>query len=707
MLNTIDYDVPLDLQAAPRRVKTIYSVIASPQRLEILHILNIKGPLTYSALKTLAGFKSKKESGKFAYHLRKLVKQLLIQLNRQERKYTVTNLGRLVLNLTRQIEEQSLVESGKLYVRTSHQTMEEFNANKILQSLVKEAGMPVELAQKITSETESRLYKFQTQYLTAPLIREIVNALLVEHSLEEYRHKLTRLGMPIYDVTQLLSKAGDDGGNVESLIHETGKAVFSEYLLLEQLPRDVADAHLSGDMHITNAGAWGLMPDSVFVDLLSVRSAGFNPRGKLVNAPMIPSPENAERALNTVVNMSSMLCREASEEITFRNFLQYLAPFCKSKGKRELEGIIARFLETVTAPMAVGAKPTINIELNPFRIDDVTREVMDRTLDATLAAYRGFVEETPRPDVRLLLAKPNRIDETKTLKDAAAIIFNGGRIALFASDERRSFMGINAGILPQELQADNISVLHNLSLNLPRLAYDSNQDETYFRAKLALLIGVAGDALTTRRRVIERTMKRGLLPALATGSDAVTSEATPLIMNLVGLDETLTSLIRDPATSSRYMLAEKIVQTATQVAHEKSTKNDRLGAALVDQDGAARLSALDAEKYGKASIQPLGKNEYSQSPRLVLSDLANPEKMAHITSLSTSLEGGVSVTLDGSSDDTRGIYNMILNATPRLSYFKVDRTISVCRNCGAKLPPKATRCKRCRSVAAVQYSTAS
>src|ERR1700722_12021197 len=144
------------MQAAPRRVRTIYSVIASPQRLEILKILNVKGPLTYSALKTLAGFKSKKESGKFAYHLRKLVRQLLIQLNRQERKHPVTTLGRLVLNLTRQIEEQSLVESGKLYVRTSRQAMEEFNADKILQSLVKEAGMPAALAKKITSKTKSR-----------------------------------------------------------------------------------------------------------------------------------------------------------------------------------------------------------------------------------------------------------------------------------------------------------------------------------------------------------------------------------------------------------------------------------------------------------------------------------------------------------------------------------------------------------------------
>jgi len=694
------------LQAAPRRVKTIYSVIASPQRLEILRILNIKGPLTYSALKTLAGFKSKKESGKFAYHLRKLVKQLLIQLNRQERKYTVTNLGRLVLNLTRQIEEQSLVESGKLYVRTSHQTMEEFNANKILQSLVKEAGMPVELAQKITSETESRLYKFQTQYLTAPLIREIVNALLVEHSMEEYRHKLTRLGMPIYDVTQLLGKAGDDGGNVEQLIHQTGKQVFSEYLLLEQLPRDVADAHLSGDMHITNAGSWGLTPDTVFVDLLSIRGAGMNPRGRIVNASMIPSPENAERALNIVTNMSAMLTREVSDEVTFRNFLQYLGPYCKSRGKRDLELLLLRFLETVSSPIAGTQSPEISIELNPFKHDEVGRDVLDKTLDAMLGAYRSFVEETPRPDVRLLLAKPNRVDDTKTLKDAASIIFNGGRIAFFSSDQKRSFLGLNANVLSQESQADNISVLHGLSLNLPRLAYDSNQDETYFRAKLALLIGVAADALSTRRRLIERTLKRGLLPSLAAGSDAVTSDTMPLIMNLVGLDETLASLIRDPTIASRFDLADKIVGTATQVADDKSTKIDRLGVAMLDLDGAARLAALDAEKYGKANLQALGRGAYTQAPRLVLADLENPEKMDYISKLAIGLHGGLSVTLDGSSEEVRGIYNTILNATPKLSYFKVDRSISVCKNCGAKLPQNATRCKRCKSVATTQYSTA-
>ncbi|MFB5626428.1 MAG: winged helix-turn-helix domain-containing protein, partial [Nitrosopumilus sp.] len=114
------------LQSTSKRVRMIFSVMASPNRIDILRILNSKGPLTYSELKSLAGFKSKKESGKFAYHLRKLLRQSLVALNKSERRYTITNLGKLVLSLARQIEERSIIESGKMYVRTSSESIEEF-----------------------------------------------------------------------------------------------------------------------------------------------------------------------------------------------------------------------------------------------------------------------------------------------------------------------------------------------------------------------------------------------------------------------------------------------------------------------------------------------------------------------------------------------------------------------------------------------------
>ncbi len=51
------------LQSSSKRVRMIFSVMASPNRIDILRILNSKGPLTYSELKSLAGFKSKKRVG--------------------------------------------------------------------------------------------------------------------------------------------------------------------------------------------------------------------------------------------------------------------------------------------------------------------------------------------------------------------------------------------------------------------------------------------------------------------------------------------------------------------------------------------------------------------------------------------------------------------------------------------------------------------
>ena len=255
------------LESASKRVRMIFSVMASPNRIDILRILNSKGPLTYSELKALAGFKSKKESGKFAYHLRKLLRQSLVALNKGERRYTITNLGKLVLSLARQIEERSIIESGKMYVRTSKHSIEEFNSLKIIQSLVREANMPLEQAHKITEEVENKIYKFQTAYLTSSLIRETVNSVLIEHGHEEYRNKMARLGMPASDILELLNNIDASKNGVDSLLSKASHSIFSEYLVINTLTKDIADMHLAGEINISNSGIWGLIPDTIFLDV--------------------------------------------------------------------------------------------------------------------------------------------------------------------------------------------------------------------------------------------------------------------------------------------------------------------------------------------------------------------------------------------------------------------------------------------------------
>ena len=66
-------------------------------RLGILKILNLKGSMTYSDLQSLAGFKTERESGKFAYHLKKLVEQSFVTRD-SERVCAITNLGKIFLH---------------------------------------------------------------------------------------------------------------------------------------------------------------------------------------------------------------------------------------------------------------------------------------------------------------------------------------------------------------------------------------------------------------------------------------------------------------------------------------------------------------------------------------------------------------------------------------------------------------------------------
>lgn len=698
------------MQPASRKVRTIYSVIASSNRLEILRILNTKGPLSYSELKTLAGFKSKKESGKFAYHLRKLVRQMLITLNRQERKYTVTSLGRLVLNVTRQIEEQSVVESGKLYVRTSRQTMEEFNSDKILQSLVKEAGMPVELAQRITSETEARLYKFQTIYLTAPLIREMVNALLVEHGLEEYRHKLTRLGLPIYDISELVNNTGFGDGDVGSVLSMTANAVFSEYLMLSQLPRDVTDAHLAGEIHITNGGSWGLMPDTIFYDLEALRNNGIDLKGKLTIVPRIEPPKKLNEALNILVNLIALLSKEVSAEISLENFTSYLAEFSQEKTKLELkESIKGAFMLIPSITSGRHGNPIVSLQIgkdsNSSKYDEA---LIKRVLEATLSAYEEYVNSVSEPTISLVFTVDSNIDsDLRSMLTAA--IFAGGRIGI--SNQLKSavaYSGLRRDGM-KRFPADNVKVLHALSINLPRLSYESNKDETYFRAKLTMAMQIAVNALHTRRKIINNLSRKNLLPVLINGTTMVSEEYIPLTVNLTGLNEAIMKLVGERARSSeKASLTEKILETAAKSAYEISEKlTENVLVSIVSEESGKRFAKLDLEKYGRTvtSIQSDNK-EYSQTPKVTHSEILKSDHLQNLNKVYKSLTGGLSVEIMIPSDISIEKLSEIITTTENSEgFYHFLYNMVVCRACGAKFPEGTVKCDSCKSTSMKHYST--
>jgi len=698
------------MQPVSRRVRTIYSVIASSNRLEILRILNTKGPLSYSELKTLAGFKSKKESGKFAYHLRKLVRQMLIALNRQERKYTVTSLGRLVLNVTRQIEEQSVVESGKLYVRTSRQTMEEFNSDKILQSLVREAGMPVELAQRVTSETEARLYKFQTIYLTAPLIREMVNALLVEHGLEDYRHKLTRLGLPIYDISEMINNTGFGEGDVGTVLSKTANAVFSEYLMLSQLPRDVTDAHLAGEIHISNGGSWGLMPDTVFFDLEALRTNGINLKGKLSAIPKIEPPTKLDEALSTLVNITAILSKEVSSEISLENFTSYLAEFAQDKTKHELKETVKRALMLLPA-ITIGGHgiPIISLQVGKDNSSSKFDEALiKRVLESTFLAYEEYVKSVPEPMVNLVFTTDSEI-EPKLKSMLSSAIYSGGKIGISNNmNGAIAYSGLRRD-REKRFPADNVKILHSLAINLPRLSYESNRDETYFRAKLTMAIQTSISALHTRKKIISNLSRKNLLPALTNGTTMVEEEYVPLIVNLTGLNEAIIKLLGERATmSDKRSLLEKILETSSKSAADISVKlNENAFVAIIQGDSGERFASMDIEKYGRSLISiPSGKSRYSQTPIVTHSELSKIDYLRNLHKSYESLSGGSTIEIEIPTGGSIEMLSEIIGkAQKNTGFYHLWHKMAVCRACGDKFPEGTEKCDSCKSTSMKLYST--
>ena len=678
------------LQSTSKRVRMIFSVMASPNRIDILRILNSKGPLTYSELKSLAGFKSKKESGKFAYHLRKLLRQSLVALNKSERRYTITNLGKLVLSLARQIEERSIIESGKMYVRTSHESIEEFNSHKIIQSLVREGSLPLELAQKITEEVENRIYKYQTTYLTGSLIREMVNSVLLEHGHEEYRNKLARLGMPVFEVKEMLSNVENVDNGADGLLYKTGQTVFAEHLLLNTLPKDVADSHMSGDLHIANPGIWSLLPDTIFVNLKELIDDGIDLRGKALGVTRIPSIKTLENLTSALSMIISLISKEASQEVILDGLTQLLAKHAKNLS--DLEQKLTDAFATSSTTSQYGISPT----LVSFRIHLGSDQKITKTI---LTAYKNYVTITPIPKIGLIIDS-DKAKLTDSSEILAEIIALGGKM-IFSKGSVS-----NKGILKDDVKntSGTLIKLQSLSINLPRLAFESNKDETYFRARLALLMKPALSSMSLRKKDISDLTRRGLNPILAGNTQYMQRSSTTLIVNLVGLREAVFNILGYEDNKEGRVVLHKVLETAVDVAKKKGKEiGDNVSICMTESEGSARFSTLDGEKYGKNSVlQSLEGKPYSEGVSFDASEIlefsTKSEKIVECNKIAKLLSGGLLTQIQFNKDTkVAEIKKTIEKAADLIISFKPIKQLPICGNCGMKDEKMSEKCPNCKS----------
>lgn len=311
--------------------------LGTPLRRKILKNLYISnGILSFSKLKKLV--LSPQESKNLSFHLNKLKKCDLISTYSEG--YKITDLGINMYETIKSMKDILNENNKSIMIRTSKYSKEQFNINKIESYLIEEGQMEPFQAKKIANIVKQRLTKTNIKYLTAPLMREYINAILIEHNLENVRHRLTRLGTPPSDVQALFNQQDQSPDN---FLHRLGSDVSEQYLLLNVLPKNLADLYLSGKILLANLNQWHLKPLGLFFaesDLMHLPQ--FQTFLEKSKQPLYKIVIQLQKLHSQLFNLSSFF----SEDLLIQKYNQnILYPLYRRWDKEKIRNFLSEFAD--------------------------------------------------------------------------------------------------------------------------------------------------------------------------------------------------------------------------------------------------------------------------------------------------------------------------------------------------------------------------
>jgi ribonucleoside-triphosphate reductase len=442
-----------------------------------------------------------------------------------------------------------LTES-ELFVRQSDENVELFDPQRITDALMRETSLSPETAFQIALEVKEQIGRSGIRALTAPLIRGLVDAKLLEHGLmDEYRAH-SRLGVPIYDVDRIIQSVSGEtavlhGPEGSSLA--LAEAIKREYAIRNVFSDAVSNAHLIGDLHIEDLGEVD-RPTTMIGSVDFIKRHGVRlPGGFAGSRPA----KRAEVLVLHMVTYTAALQGYFSETLAWDSVNFALAPMLVGLNQREVKQIAQGLLFELSAPaIARGGQPVrCDLHLDceaPAYLRDLP--IVGSGGEKFSSTY-GAIEETARDFLKALF-------EVYLEGDGQGLPFTGPLPILHLTE---NFVGnpFNRGILdlviraaterggvtlafdrPSEtpaassftarygVSADKLqraseswqwraATLSSVAINLPRVGYQAGGDTSKIFVLLTGLLELAAQASLEKRVFLEKLLARGESGALA------------------------------------------------------------------------------------------------------------------------------------------------------------------------------------------------
>ncbi len=459
------------------------------------------------------------------------VKTALAYARYRDRRARVRRLRegdmRVLLGELKEAREEREALRGRreaLMVRTSADTLSAWDRDKIVEALVRETGLEHPAALMIAVEVEQQIQNARIATLTTSLVRELVDAKLVEHGLDEYTVRHRRLGVPLYDAERIIrgvtpETAGLDPSGTDRVL---ARMVKKEYAFAQVFSAPVAEAHLRGELHIHDIE----QPDRLFSaehSLLPTLQNGLDAPGTSQYASV---PRQADALLAQMLKSTELYQAMFAQPPLWGAINVYFSPFLQGWSEAHL-GRFAQMLVYEFAYRAImTTAPGTGITLRwtvPDELFNVSAPGTEKTFGECQRTARQFAwaildvliqrggENTPFPAPIVCVELGSDVFQTP---EDEAFLNHVARAAALRQHLHLRFIHDDA---PQDPWRARQTVLQQITLNLPRAAYQHNKEDALLR-ELTRLVEVAAMA---------HQEKHGFLEGLM---DGASPQARPLSM---------------------------------------------------------------------------------------------------------------------------------------------------------------------------------
>ncbi len=549
-----------------------------------------------------------------------------------------------------------------IFVHTTDEDLNPWDRTRIVTVLVNETGIDYQLADKISEEIQSMVFSSGIRVVTSELVRELVNAKLIEYRFEKARERNKRLGLSLHDVDGLLrfsvphapgpipSPAGT-GGIMSDILKR-------QYTLSDIYPAHLHRIHLEGRVHVHGLSTPD-RPWKVFFNATDLLNFSYADGGVILE-----KPETADCFIRNLRKLNMLLSGFVANGIHWTGIEDALSALGVSD--HQLPGMCAEIIRSVMSVFPVGQNGTART----FHFSD------PRVIRAVLSGIR---------DEKILNT--------------------------FISTGSESWFPSPFLLLDNRVPLETTYILEAISLNLPGLAIRSIVDDVSPEVELKRLIGKTIGFFSKKRVFLEKVSAvRPGGPLGLLNQIGFNPSVSPCMIAVCGLNEWCRILLDGDIDEGpeRFTRADAFLSLVQQeIAKESGKGKIKLFLGTADQGEAAyRFARLDL-KFQPFYASRVLNGEIREGTVYYTRDAALPSDKPVNIKRKAEIEGTFQKkfnlpfrTLIKTVDPER---LPTAHFTKTLQHLLLTQDFSICYNCFTMEPGVYQTCPKCHSTEITAY----